>query len=270
MDRSIWLALASAFSFAICTVSFAQISGKVTLDGAPPQMREIKEMAAIPQCDALHKKPVYEDTVVTGANGELANVIVFIKEDKLGELKGPQIDKPAKLDQKGCMYIPHVLAVEVGQPFVLVNSDPLLHSARTITIDNKPFNVAQINVGVKVMEPFIAVETFEIKCDIHPWMTAIVRVFDNPYFATTGKDGKFSIDTNGLKDGTYTVQAWHERYKDSEPQTVEVKDGKATKEVDFTYKAGAKAQAVSIKTIHLASLGATAGCCEVKGAVGPK
>ena len=63
----------------------------------------------------------------------------------------------------------------------------------------------------------------------HPWMKAIVRVFDNPFFATSGDDGKYSIDTKGLKDGTYTVQAWHEVYKDSQPETVEVKDGKASK-----------------------------------------
>ena len=35
-------------------------------------------------------------------------------------------------------------------------------------------------------------------------MKFIVRVFDNPYFATTGEDGKYTIDTKELKDGTYS------------------------------------------------------------------
>ena len=259
MKRSI--RLAAVLLGGICTASFGQLIGKVTLEGTAPQMRQIKEMAAIPQCDALHKDPVFEDTVVAGDKGELANVIVFIKENKAGDLKGRQIEKPAKLDQKGCMYQPHVLVVQVGEPVTIVNSDPFLHNARSVAVANKPFNIAQIKAGENSLEPFTTEETFQIKCDVHPWMKAVVRVFDHPYFTTTGEDGKFTIDTQGLKDGTYTVQAWHELYKDTEPQTIEVKDGKASKELDFTYKAGAKAQAVPLKTMHLASATGTSACC---------
>ncbi|HEY8747614.1 MAG TPA: carboxypeptidase regulatory-like domain-containing protein [Tepidisphaeraceae bacterium] len=255
MDRSIWLA--AALSFGIYSASFAQIGGKVTLQGTPPEMNQIKAMAAMPQCAQLHKDPVYEDTVITGDKGELANVIVFIKEGKPGDLKGPQIDKPASLDQKGCMYQPHVLAVQIGQPVVVVSSDPFLHNVHCMAVANKPFNIVQINVGEKKLEPFTTEETFQIKCDVHPWMKAVVRVFDHSYFATTGENGKFSIDTKDLKDGAYVVQAWHELYKDSEPQTIEVKGGKATRELDFTYKAGAKTQAAPMKEIHLASIAGT-------------
>lgn len=263
MNKGIWLA--AAFSSGICTASFAQISGKVTLQGTPPEMPEIKAMAAIPQCAQLHKDPAFEDTVIVGDKGELANVIVFIKEAKPGDLKGYQIHKPASLDQKGCMYQPHILAVQVGQPVVLVSSDPFLHNARSIAVANKPFNIVQFTVGEKKLEPFTTEETFQIKCDVHPWMKAVVRVFDHPYFATTGEDGKFTIDTKALKDGTYTVQAWHELYKDSEPQTIKVRGGKATKELGFTYKAGAKAQAAPMKTIHLASISGTPVCCNATG-----
>lgn len=239
MKRSIWLA--AAFSFGLCTASFAQISGKVTLTGTLPEMPEIKGMSAIPACAAMHKDPVFEDTVIAGDNGELANVIVYIKEDKPGDLKGPQIEKPATLDQKGCMYQPHVLAVQVGQPVIALNSDPFLHNVHSNSAANKPCNIVQITAGPTKLDAFTKEETFQIKCDVHPWMKAVVRVFDHPYFATSGTDGKFSIDTKALKDGTYVVRAWHEIYKDSDPQTVEVKSGKASKAVDFTFKAVAKA-----------------------------
>jgi plastocyanin len=231
--------LASAILLGLCTASFAQISGKVTLQGTPPEMKQIKAMSAIPQCAQLHKDPVYEDTVVVGEKGELANVIVFIKEEKPGDLRGPQNDKPATLDQKNCMYVPHVLAVQIGQPVILVSSDPFLHNARSEAVANKPFNIPQFTVAANVLRPFTAEETFQIKCDVHPWMRAVVRVFDHPYFATSSEDGKFTIKANGLKDGTYTLVAWHEVYKDSEPQAFEIKDGKAVKEVDFTFKAAA-------------------------------
>ena len=68
-------------------------------------------------------------------------------------------------------------------------------------------------------------------------MKAIIRVFDNPYFAVSNEQGNYSIDTTGLPDGTYTVQAWQEVYHDSKPQQVEIKGGKAAKPVDFKYDA---------------------------------
>lgn len=259
MRFSAWLC-AAALSAGLCTASFAQISGKVTLDGTPPDMPQVKGISSVPQCAALHKDPVYDDSVVCGDKGELANVIVFIKPAEGQKLEGPQKKEPAVLDQKGCMYTPHVLAVETNQPVLARNSDAFLHNIHSMAIDNPTFNFAQF-AGDKPLPPFTAVETFTIKCDVHPWMKAVVRVFDNPYFAVSNEDGKYTIDTKGLKDGTYTVQAWHEVYKDSEPQTVEVKDGKAAKDVDFKFKAQKGSASSSDKTLHLASLTKTADCC---------
>jgi hypothetical protein len=260
MRFSAWLS-AAALSAGFCTASFAQISGKVMLEGTTPDMPEVKGIASVPQCAALHKDPVYDDTVVAGDKGELANVIVFIKPAEGQKLDGPQKTEAVTLDQKGCMYSPHVLAVETNQPVNVKNSDPFLHNCHSMAIDNPTFNFAQVVTGDKKLPPFTAVETFTIKCDVHPWMKAVVRVFDNPFFAVTNEDGKYTIDTKGLKDGTYTVQAWHELYKDSEPQTVEVKDGKATKQVDFKFKAQKAASADLSKNVHLASLTKNEDCC---------
>lgn len=241
MQRSIWLG--AAFSLGLCTACFAQIKGKVTLLGNLPDIKPITGMSAIPQCAQMHKDPVYEDTVVAGDKGELANVIVFIKESKPGELKGPQISTPATLNQNGCMYTPHVLAVQTGQPIIVHNSDAFLHNVHGAPAVNKPFNFIQLNVDTKTLDALTAEETFQIKCDVHPWMKAVVRVFDHPYFAVSNEDGKFTIDTKGLKDGTYTVQAWHELYQDSNPQNVEIKGGKAVADVQFTFNTEAKPQA---------------------------
>jgi len=259
-----WMSAAAA-SVGLCTASMAQISGKVVLEGQPPEMPEIKAIASNPQCAAEHKDPVYEETVVTDDHNDLANVVVFIKEDKEGALKGPKIEKPAVIDQKGCVYAPHVLAVEVGQPIVVKNSDPFMHNVHSLAIDNPTFNFAEVNQGEKTIEPFTAVETFQIKCDVHPWMKSWVRVFDHPYFAVTGEDGKFTIDTKGLKDGEYEVQTWHELYHDSPPQKFMLKDGKAEKELEFKYKSNtAKAEVSPVKQVHLAAADGKAACCSVK------
>ena len=257
-----WLS-AVAVSAGLCTTSMAQITGKVTFVGDPPEMQQIKAVAAVPQCAAEHKDPVYDDSVLVGDKGEFANVIVYIKPDKDGDLKGPQIQTPAVLDQKGCLYRPHVLALEVGQPIEVKNSDPFMHNVHSLAIDNMTFNFAQPNVSEKKIDPFTAVETFQIKCDVHPWMKAVVRVFDNPYFAVTGENGQFTIDTKGLKDGSYTVAAWQEKYGDLATQKVDVKGGKAGP-VEFKYKPGTKAEAPAMKAVHLASTTGTPACCAEK------
>jgi hypothetical protein len=50
---------------------------------------------------------------------------------------------------------------------------------------------------------------FQIKCDVHPWMSAYLGVFTHPFFSVTSTDGKFTI--SGLDAGTYEITAWHER-----------------------------------------------------------
>ena len=72
---------------------------------------------------------------------------------------------------------------------------------------------------------------FKVKCDVHPWMSAWIYAFDNPFHSTTAEDGSFEIKTDGLKDGTYTIVAWQEKLGESQPQKVTVKGGKADKPV---------------------------------------
>ncbi len=90
-------------------------------------------------------------------------------------------------------------------------------------------------------------KTFKVKCDVHPWMLAYVRVFDHPYFATTKEDGKFSIA--GVPDGEYTFVAWHEKFGETEAKGT-VKDGKA--EVNFAFKSaeGAAPAVKELKESH--------------------
>jgi uncharacterized protein (DUF2141 family) len=85
--------------------------------------------------------------------------------------------------------------------------------------------------NMEIEKTFDDVEIFKIKCDVHPWMSSWVGVFDNPFFAVTDADGSFELA--GLPAGTYTVVAVHEKYGEK-PTEVTVGDGEAGT-ADFAY-----------------------------------
>ena len=218
------------------SVASAEITGKVTLEGKAPEAKEI-DMSGVKECAALHADPVTEQTVVADESGNLANVIVAIKKAEGQDLPGDPPAEPAELDQKGCMYEPHVLAMMTGQEFIVKNDDPFLHNVHSLSTVNPAFNFGQPNKdeGKKVESPK-AEEYFRVKCDVHPWMSAYVGVFEHPYFAVTKEDGTFSIKADQLPDGEYTLTFWHEKLATEPVETkINVAGGKA--EANHTFKA---------------------------------
>ena len=254
------LAVSAGLSSILSSTSFGQITGKVTLTGKIPEMPEIVAIKSLPDCAKQHKNPVYDEKVVAGDKGELANVVVYIKTPE-GKPRGKPLTTPAVIDQLGCVYVPHVIAVTVGQPLTVKNSDMFLHNVHTLPFDNPAMNIGMPNVGQKAVEGYKAVETFKVKCDVHPWMGAWIVVLDNPYFGISSADdktmGQYKIDTKDLPDGEYTLIAWHEVYGEQPPVKVKVAGGKA--EVNFTISADKKAAAQPVKEIRLALAGKA--CC---------
>lgn len=241
---------ALAIALGLGSFSFAQVTGSVKLDGAAPEMKPI-DMSGVKECNDQHADPVIDDSVVVGEKGELANVVVSLKKEEGQDVPGDVPAEPAILDQKGCMYVPHVLPVMVGQVLEIRNDDAFLHNVHSLASENPAFNFGQPNKDPgKKVDAMKAVETFKIKCDVHPWMAAYMVVVDNPYFATTGEDGTFSI--KGVPDGEYTFVAWHEKFGTQEGK-VEVKDGKGA--IDFTFNSeGAAAEpAPAVQEVKLAS-----------------
>jgi hypothetical protein len=260
---------AAALSAALCLAASsasAQITGTVKLDGQAPEPQQIN-MAANPQCAAAHPNPVLEESIVAGDGGELANVVVSLKAAEGKELKGEASKDPVVLDQKGCQYTPHVVAMMVGQDLVIKNSDAFLHNVHSLAIDNDPFNFGQPTKdekGVSKGKAIKVAERFQIKCDVHPWMMTHVNAFEHPFFAVSDEKGAFSIPTKGLADGTYTLEIWQETLA-PEPLTKEVtvKDGKATvEEIKIPAKAAARGNEVKGDAkLASAKAGETKSCC---------
>ncbi len=199
----------------------ATIAGRVTYGGAPPTPLAIN-MASDSACHAKHDgDPVREDLVV-GANGELQYVFVHVASGLEGKAFAPP-DQPAQLDQRGCTYRPHMIGLQVGQPLLLVNSDPTLHNVHTVSQANTPFNFGMSVQGQKATRYFHEPEVMvKARCDVHPWMASYIGVVAHPFFAVTGDDGTFTLA--GLPAGEYVVEAWHEKLGTLK-QTVKLADG---------------------------------------------
>jgi plastocyanin len=204
------------------------ISGQITFEGTPPAPQPISmksDPGCMPSADAV------TETAVVGADGSLQNVFVYVK-DGLGDLQFPVPATPVVLNQQKCRYIPHVLGVQVGQPLEIVNGDATLHNVHGVAKNNREFNAGQPIQGMKMTQTFTVAEVMvPFKCDVHNWMNAWVGVLNHPFFAVTGADGAFEL--KGLPPGTYTVEAWHERFG---VRTQQVTVGeKATATAAFTF-----------------------------------
>jgi plastocyanin len=211
------------------TLTSATVRGSVRFEGKAPAAKAIS-MAADPSCAKQHASPVMAQEVMVDPKSDLQNVIVFVSEG-LGDRTFEAPSQPVVVEQKGCLYEPHVLAVRANQTLQLVNDDPTSHNIHPQPANNREWNKAE-PPGSKLEEAFAREEiAIPVKCNVHPWMRGYIAVFKHPYFAVTGKDGGF--DLRNLPPGTYTIKAWHEKLGTS-TQTVTI-GANETKEISFVF-----------------------------------
>jgi plastocyanin len=206
------------------------VTGAIVLEGTPPAAQAIR-MDSDPYCVQQGQKVT--QTYVTGTGGTLQNVFVYVK-DGLGNLQFPVPAAAVVLDQKECMYAPHVLGMQVGQTLEILSSDNTLHNVHAMPMQNREFNKAHQMAGLKHTHVFSATEVMvPFKCDVHRWMNAYIGVLDHPFYAVSGANGAFEL--TGLPAGTYTIEAWHEALG-TQTQTVTIGE-RETREIRFTFRA---------------------------------
>ena len=219
--------IVAAFAASAVAGLAGDVTGSVSLKGTPPPEKPITPLMADVNCGKSASGIVTTRHFVVGANSGLGNVFVYVKAG----LEGKKFEAPAQktvIDQVGCLYQPYVSGSFAGAAVEFKNSDAFLHNVNFMKSDvgNDTFNFAQGGGSKPIEKVFKNVEVMaKIQCNVHPWMFGYIGVVDNPYFAVTDKDGKFTI--KGLPAGKYTLAFKHLKAGEI-TQEVEVKDSGAT------------------------------------------
>ncbi len=162
-----------------------------------------------------------DESLVLSPGKGIRNAVVslLLPPSAREEVRLPPVE--VKMNQKKCMFVPHVLVMPVGGTLKFLSSDRLLHNIKTESRVNPQINRAQPKgrtISIKYNKP----ETILIQCDLHSWMRAWVVVAEHPFYAVTNDQGGFVLDN--VPPGKYTLQVWQESL------------GIMTKEVTITAK----------------------------------
>lgn len=207
------------------------IAGVVRFEGAAPE-RKTLSIGGTGGCPEHSEPTLSEDAIVE--NGCVANVFVCIQSGLQGWDVPPSKGESHALDQKGCVYTPHVLGLRVGETLLVRNSDPTTHNVKVTSRANDTLNPIQAPGGPPVeWKPAKKEIGVLFECNLHPWMKSWVCVVDHPWFAVTGADGRFVLQ--GVPPGDYVVEAWHEKFG-KKTAKVTVEPG-GNPQASFTYKA---------------------------------
>jgi plastocyanin len=148
-------------------------------------------------------------SLATDAKGGVTGAIVWIDDIREGAALVPS---DAEVDQKGCVFTPHVLAIPAGTRIHLHNGDQANHAVRLDVFFDPDANeimrmVPPGGTDFIISNPAWAGRVAVITCPIHPWMLGWVRFFDHPYYAVT-TDGVARIEH--LPPGKWHLSVWHE------------------------------------------------------------
>jgi plastocyanin len=219
---------------AASTGGVGSVKGVVLFEG---DFQKIPAIVATKDPAVCAKNPIANERLVVSSGGGVANVFIYLEKKP----KGADFEastEPLVFDQKGCVFLPHSLAIRVGQTVNVLSDDAVAHNTHTFPLRNTGFNqVVQPNdrTGIPLVYTKPEKLPVQVKCDIHPWMEAYHLPLDHPFVAVTDADGKFEI--TGLPAGTHEFRIWQQEAGYLERKyKVEIKGGEPT-EVKLSFGA---------------------------------
>jgi plastocyanin len=155
---------------------------------------------------------------------EKGNVKRAVVRDVLVYLEGVRAEIPASMRERRVSvasrnktFEPHVEVVPLGGSVSFPNHDDIMHNVFSLSKGNK-FDLGLYKSGARKDFAFANPGLVRVYCNIHPQMSALLQVMENPFFAWTTPDGGFIID--GVPPGNYQLKAWHEEGETTQPLSV--------------------------------------------------
>lgn len=112
-----------------------------------------------------------------------------------------------QMSTRGKMLIPHILVVPVGSTVNFPNADPISHNIFSLSSGND-FDLGLYRTGAGKSHTFPTPGLVNVYCNVHPNMSAVIRVMSTPYYGFAGANGDFSLPD--VQPGRYDVVAWNE------------------------------------------------------------
>ncbi len=185
----------------------ATLKLKFILDGDVPKREEV-DGSRDPFCADLE---ILSEKMVVSKAGEIQNVVLYLdtRKTKVDLPNIPVPDVKPVLDNKGCVFVPHVFAVRAGQTVIVKNSDEAGHNANFNFFNNPSKNFLVPAGGSKELEIKQSEPTaIPVDCNIHPWMKSHIIVMDHPFVGISNEKGELEI--KDLPVGEVAFKIWHE------------------------------------------------------------
>src|SRR5574341_629883 len=156
-----WWAMPAAAYEGGAVANGGSIAGTIKLQGAaaPPKVVEVTK-----DKEVCGQHEIKNESLLVSASGGVQNAVVSITNISKGKAM-PAGD--AVLDQKGCVYIPHVLLFPAGATVKINNDDGILHNIHTYSTKNPPINRAQPKFKKTIDEKFAQPEVIKVTCSAH-------------------------------------------------------------------------------------------------------
>jgi hypothetical protein len=207
----LWCAVTALFAAMMCASApvaqayeEAPVENGGTIKGTVVYQGQVPTRTILPTKDQQVCGQMREEPEVTvGSDGGVQEAVVYLEEVEQGKAWPAEAQEPV-LDNKECMFLPHIQAIPAGSLGVH-NSDPVLHNTHGFYGRRTAFNIALPNQGQTIDVDLERSGQVRIECDAHGWMLGWIYVVDNPYYAVTGEGGTFEITE--VPPGEYTLVA---------------------------------------------------------------
>ncbi len=209
------------------------VSGTVHFSGKAPAPVKI-DMSMDPVCSMTGGDNFAEQYVVH--DGKLANVYVYIKSGPPAAMSAPAVvSAPVIMDQVGCKYVPHVVAVMRGGSVEFRNSDGTMHNIHTLptALGSQSIDISQGAKGAPQVKQFNQIGDDDSSAVQQPPLDECVRQRVGDAVFCRDRRGWPFPHISGLPAGTYTLAAVHEKLGE-QTMTVTV-EPKETARADFNF-----------------------------------